>query len=373
MFQRMLCRLIAAFAVGAAPGVVNAQQPLELYCQVENLERRCSDVPSVAGYRFLRSCVTDTLRHGGYVSLTDDYGRASRVPSFCSGASKEQIERAITAHGGQHRARLLAMTSALTFESEGKFAALTGVVLPEPARRMPPGGEPPFAATPRDAPTTLPPHVPERQAPAPISRPSTLARSTGTGFAIGKGDVLVTNEHVISDCSRIVATNGDETYDARVVARDAANDLAALRLPNARIPALPLSTGTEDLGGEITVLGYPLTSILGNEMRITTGVISSLSGIRGDRKHLQVSAAVQPGNSGGPVLDSWGNVSGVVVAKLGSRFSGENVNFAIRVAILRSFLEIHGLEFTTQKRTSQFKASELVRRLGGGVLMVQCF
>lgn len=88
---------------------------------------------------------------------------------------------------------------------------------------------------------------------------------------------------------------------------------------------------------------------------------------------MQISASVQPGNSGGPVLDEYGAVIGVVTSKLASRFNGENVNFAIRAPFLRSFLELNSIPFTAAKRTRAMAVSEIAKKAAPSTLLVLCY
>lgn len=232
---------------------------------------------------------------------------------------------------------------------------------PVPARPPATSAAPSPAASP--SPTLVP--VPRKA--------SAAAVSSGTGFVVSAGDIVITNEHVVSDCTRVVAIAGENEYESKLLATDESADLAALRLAGARLSPLPISVTADDLGAEIVVLGFPLTSVLGTDLRVTTGVISALSGILGERKLMQVSAAVQPGNSGGPVLDAWGGVSGVVVAKLGRRYSAENVNFAVRAPALRSFLELNGISYLGHKRSSLMRPSEIARKSAGSVVLLKCY
>src|SRR4029077_18418126 len=105
-------------------------------------------------------------------------------------------------------------------------------------------------------------------------------------------------------------------------------------------------------GEEIIVIGFPLKGLLSSAPTITTGIVSSLAGLRDDRTRFQISAPVQPGNSGGPVLDKSGNVVGMVVSKLNvlriARMTGDipqNVNFAIPVSILTSVLDANSVKY----------------------------
>ena len=128
-------------------------------------------------------------------------------------------------------------------------------------------------------------------------------------------------------------------YSANVEAIDKSNDLALLKLNgNVSITNIPYSvkTITTDVGEEVFVLGYPLTATMGDEIKLTTGVISSKSGFQGDVSQYQISAPVQPGNSGGPLFDSKGNVIGIVSAK---HAGAENVGYAIKSSYLRNLVE----------------------------------
>lgn len=166
---------------------------------------------------------------------------------------------------------------------------------------------------------------------------------TGTGFAL-TNNYVVTNYHVIENAKSIliqgVNGNFNNKYNATVVASDKYNDLALLKVKGINISSsnIPYSikTNTAEVGEEVFVLGYPLTSTMGDEIKLTTGVISSKSGFQGDVSLYQISAPIQPGNSGGPLFDSKGNVIGIVSAK---HRGAENVSYAIKTSYLRNLME----------------------------------
>lgn len=167
---------------------------------------------------------------------------------------------------------------------------------------------------------------------------------TGTGFALCNG-YIATNYHVIDNATSISITgiNGDFSidYSAVVVASDKTNDLAILKLSDASSPnfgPIPYSVtaSTSDVGEDIFVLGYPLTTTMGDEIKLTTGVISSKTGFQGDIALYQISAPIQPGNSGGPLFDKNGNVIGIVSAK---HTGAENVGYAIKASYLKTLVE----------------------------------
>lgn len=166
---------------------------------------------------------------------------------------------------------------------------------------------------------------------------------TGTGFAL-KNNYIVTNYHVIDGAKSIsvLGINGNFTkgYSADVIATDKNIDLAILQvngvtIPSANIPYSVKTTNAE-VGEEVFVLGYPMTSTMGEEIKLTTGVVSSRSGFQGDVSLYQTTAPIQPGNSGGPLFDSKGNIIGIVSAK---HRGAENVGYAIKASYLRNLLE----------------------------------
>lgn len=167
---------------------------------------------------------------------------------------------------------------------------------------------------------------------------------SGTGFALKDGYV-VTNYHVVKDATsiNIQGVKGDFNthYKATVVATDKFNDLALLQIIDDRFGGfgiLPYSVGTSvsEMGEDIFVLGYPLINSMGDDIKLSTGVISSKTGFQGDVSLYQISAPIQPGNSGGPLFDNKGNLIGVVNAK---HKGAENVGYAIKVSYLKNLIE----------------------------------
>lgn len=166
---------------------------------------------------------------------------------------------------------------------------------------------------------------------------------TGTGFAL-LNNYIVTNYHVIENAKSIsiqgIKGNFNTKYHASVIATDKSNDLALLRVNGTSLStgSIPYSikTITSDVGEDVFVLGYPLTSTMGDEIKLTTGVVSSKSGFQGDVSQYQISAPIQPGNSGGPLFDSKGDVIGIVSAK---HKGAENVGYAIKASYLRNLME----------------------------------
>jgi S1-C subfamily serine protease len=181
--------------------------------------------------------------------------------------------------------------------------------------------------------------------------PPRRLEATGTGFAVSENGQLVTNHHVVAGCTDVqVRAPSQDAEPAVVVAHDQENDLALLA---ARV-SLPAAAFRGDpairAGDAVVAVGFPLPGLLASEASVTTGTVSALAGIGNDARLLQVTVPVQPGNSGGPLLDLHGRVVGVVVGKLDAlevaSLTGDipqNVNFAIKAGVARSFLQANGV------------------------------
>jgi serine protease Do len=203
------------------------------------------------------------------------------------------------------------------------------------------------------------------------------AVQSGTGFAIGNGNSVITNFHVVDGCKSVSIANVGTGIIKMV---DPGDDIAIIQ------PAQPIVTplrfrvgGQVKLGEEIVVIGFPLRGLLSSTPTVTTGIVSSLAGLRDDRTRLQISAPVQPGNSGGPVLDKSGNVVGMVVSKLNvlriARMTGDipqNVNFAIPASIITSVLDANSVKYQAGTFNSGKSTAEIVSTASPGVVSLEC-
>lgn len=202
---------------------------------------------------------------------------------------------------------------------------------------------------------------------------------TGTGFAIGNS-YIITNNHVVGEAKTISVkgVKGDMNtgLTAEVVATDKANDIAIIRINDPSFKGfgtIPYSVQQRmaDVGEDVFVLGYPLTQALGNEIKLTNGIVSSRTGFQGDISTYQISAPVQPGNSGGPMFDNKGNVIGIVVAGVPG---AENVGYAIKTSYLKILIESAGLniQFPANNTISTMSLAEKVKRVKNFVFYIEC-
>lgn len=200
--------------------------------------------------------------------------------------------------------------------------------------------------------------------------------STGTGFAVSADGKILTNSHVIDGCSEILV--GSEK--ATLLASDPGFDLALLGVPTLKTDTFAVFTAAPaKLNSDLTVVGYPLHGLLSG-LNVTRGSLTSLKGLGGASTQMQISAPVQPGNSGGPVLNSAGGVVGVVVSKLDAGLVQEaigdmpqNVNFAIRGEVAKMFLSSNGIQPGIAPDTSLPLAPEdLAEQAAGFTYLIEC-
>jgi S1-C subfamily serine protease len=195
---------------------------------------------------------------------------------------------------------------------------------------------------------------------------------SGSGVVIGTQGEILTNAHVVEACTEITVRFPPGNLERGVLlARDEKNDLAAIRAPsNFRIPRPPFVATFRDgpvrAGDVVVALGYPLSGLLASTANLSVGNVSALAGLRDDSRYLQISAPVQPGNSGGPLLDTSGHVIGIVTAKLNAarvaKFTGDipqNVNFALKVDVARTFLDSKGIAYRKAPSDQQLSAADV--------------
>ena len=212
---------------------------------------------------------------------------------------------------------------------------------------------------------------PVAAAPPPPAAPKS---GSGSAFRIANGQ-FVTNHHVVDGCSLLkVAGNPG----GRIVASDAIRDLAVVSLANDNGPIASIRTTRIQLNESITAAGFPLEGAFSG-IAITNGTISRLSGLRGDTGEVQISAPVQPGNSGGPLLDTAGNVIGVVASKLNAlRVAGalgdipQNVNFAINSSSLRAFLDAKNVNYKEVGSERELTGVQIAARASAFTVLIEC-
>ena len=189
----------------------------------------------------------------------------------------------------------------------------------------------------------------------------------------------VTNRHVVGDRKLVKLVGSDGTVvETRVLASDVANDLAVLvaDTPPPGLTPIPLAAGAPKVGERVVAIGFPLADLMGSKAKLTSGDISSLSGIADDPRVFQFSAPIQPGSSGGPLLNSSGQAVGIVTSKLDwlpvAKSSGaipEGVAYAVKAAYLRPLLE--GITLPAGSAPAQMSPEEIFQMAGAAVFRVE--
>jgi S1-C subfamily serine protease len=195
--------------------------------------------------------------------------------------------------------------------------------------------------------------------------------SNGTGFFVTGDGHVVTNAHVVEGCEDPKVVCGlAGPITAQVLARDAVNDLALLKVDFTSDHVAALRTGVR-MGEEIAAFGYPLLDRLSSGGNFTVGNVSALAGVKSDSRHIQISAPIQPGNSGGPVVDQCGNVIAVVVSRL-SDTTQQNVNFAIKINVLAEFLQSYAVPYSTEASDHPLQRFELAEKTQSLTVLILC-
>lgn len=170
--------------------------------------------------------------------------------------------------------------------------------------------------------------------------------ATGSGVVLTSNGYIATNHHVIEDAIKIevdVFTAGKKsTYKAEIIKSDKENDLAVLKINDVGFKAFgaipyTFKATNVNVGEKVFAMGYPRIDVQGEEVKVTDGIISSKTGFQNNNKTYQISAAIQPGNSGGPLFDNQGNLIGITNAGIPS---GENVGYAIKISYLSNFIDL---------------------------------
>jgi S1-C subfamily serine protease len=225
--------------------------------------------------------------------------------------------------------------------------------------------KPPVAAAPAKSTSTATAKSTSAAPAAAAAKPSKLVDVNGTGFVISSSGHILTNNHVIAECIGEIHGNlsGESAVTLRVVSKDETNDLALLQASKPFKDVAVIRGTAIHSGDSVIAIGYPLHGLLTSDFTVSTGIVNSLSGLLNDTRFLQISAPIQPGNSGGPLLDSSGGVVGIVAAKINAmkfaKATGdipENINFAIKTGAVRDFLDNSVVSCTGARRARDRKA-----------------
>ena len=208
-------------------------------------------------------------------------------------------------------------------------------------------------------------------------------KGNGTGFFIDKSGYIATNYHVVEDATEIeiefVRNGTKQKFPAKVVQSDKQNDISIIKITSpdfdsfAKLP-FNFKTNISDVGSNVFALGYPLLSLMGDEIKFTDGKISSKTGIQGDITTYQISVPIQPRNSGGPLFDFNGNLIGITSSGINRKLDiTENVNYAIKSSYLKNLIDVldYRLELPYDSSISNLTLTEKIKKLSDYVVLIK--
>lgn len=207
-------------------------------------------------------------------------------------------------------------------------------------------------------------------------------RGNGSGLIISKSGYIITNYHVIEDASDIevefIVNEEVQKFNAEIVQSDKVNDLAIIKIFDMNFDGLNelaynFKTRTSDVGTKVYAYGYPMAlSLMGKEIKITDGIISSKSGIDGDITTYQISATIQPGSSGGPLFDDKGNLIGINSSGL-ARLGSETTGYTIKSNYVLNLIDVlpKSIDLPSSTKLQSLPLTEQIKELSKYVVLVK--
>ncbi len=205
-----------------------------------------------------------------------------------------------------------------------------------------------------------------------------IPASSGSGFFINEKGTIVTNFHVIDYCNQVNMHYKGEIKKLTLLAQDRVNDLAILSSNTVPDDYFAVSSEDASLLDEVYVAGFPFGKSLSSSVKVTKGVVSSLSGLGDNFGEIQIDAALQSGNSGGPIIDNYGNVIGVAVSKLDLDYAmenfgniPENTNFGVKSSILNIFAKSNQIKLTTPA-VEEISSRDIGKKITNATVYLDC-
>lgn len=195
--------------------------------------------------------------------------------------------------------------------------------------------------------------------------------SSGTAFFISKKGHLLTNNHVVEGCSVSKITYQNKDYDTKLLATDKTLDLALLKADLRNKSYLNFSGDEAKKMQKIYVGGYPLGKGLSDDLKISSGIVSSIKGFDDNSNEIQIDAAINPGNSGGPIINEEGELVAIAVAGLAKDVT-EGINFGIKASAAERFLKSNEIKPSTSFFSTSKNNDDLLKILEGATVYTYC-
>ena len=199
-----------------------------------------------------------------------------------------------------------------------------------------------------------------------------VAAASGTGFFVSRSGHIISNHHVIDGCDATKLTFKGKEITADILAVDKMNDLAILKVNLTPNQVYPIATEDADLLEDIIIAGYPLGKKVSAAIKTSKGSVTSLAGYGDNYSNFQTDAALNQGNSGGPIINQSGSVVGVAVANFGKQSGVESFNFGIKSSTVRTFVSSNDINFTMGSK-SNFSNEQLSSLITNATIYLECW
>jgi serine protease Do len=198
-----------------------------------------------------------------------------------------------------------------------------------------------------------------------------VAASSGTGFFVSRQGHMITNHHVIDGCLNVKVIYNGKDYDTKTLSVDKMNDLAIIKTDARPRSVFSVSDRDASLLENVIVAGYPLGKKVSSAIKATSGTVTALAGVGDNYAEFQTDAALNSGNSGGPIINDQGNVVGVAVSKI-KKEGVESFNFGVKSSILRIFAGANELKFLTPNKRD-LKKKDLGELITDATVYLECW
>jgi len=207
-------------------------------------------------------------------------------------------------------------------------------------------------------------------------------KGNGSGVIISKSGYIITNHHVIEDANDIevefVLNDEVQKFNAEIVQIDKTNDLAIVKIVDVNfdgVDELPYNfkTRSSDVGTKVYAFGYPMAlSIMGKEIKVTDGMISSKTGFDGNITTYQITAPIQGGNSGGPLFDEKGNLIGINSSGIRKDIAS-NVAYSIKTSYVLNLIDIlpKSIELPSNTKLESLPLTEQIKEISKYVVLIK--
>ena len=210
---------------------------------------------------------------------------------------------------------------------------------------------------------------PKKKTPDPDDN-KIVAAGSGSGFIVSKDGTIITNYHVIEGCELNKVTYKGSQLEAKVLSIDKVNDIAILKTNINSDTAFSVSNEDVSLLEDVVVAGFPLGKQISSAIKTHKGVVTALAGAGDNYSFFQTDAAINQGNSGGPIINQKGNVIGIAVQTWVEE-GVQGVHFGIKSSTLKTFASANGLKFLAPNNRD-LSNKELGKLITESTVYVEC-